>query len=333
MKLQLVLALFVSSTVVLAGGAAYVNATQEDLFEEIQCAQRGTTAVGKINGLIYAVVMESRGIYMSSNWEQASKFGTNQLKFIDRLEALDLEWGTEMTPAEADAFRVYDTRIKQFIAFRRELVHRARDVSMAAARAFGDNEDNRSVRSALNDDLQKLGAAYQDRANRARDAFRHGYHILAALLACTALQVVLLAFASSRFIANAVSRPLAEIAGVTKDVADGLDTKIPFKQREDEIGALARSIAVFQTVMHHNNELMAAGRIDSKTREARAADVMVSVDQLIASVGRMMTQVAGDEDAQCGVKQVEHHAERHDSIHTDEEAAARVLAPAVRAAT
>ena len=50
--------------------------------------------------------------------------------------------------------------IDQFIAFRKELVRKAQFESTTVARAFGDNDENRKVRSKLNDELVELGKAY-----------------------------------------------------------------------------------------------------------------------------------------------------------------------------
>ena len=51
------------------------------------------------------------------------------------------------------------------------LPHRARrlgkDESTAAARAFGDNDANRTVRSALNDSLNALARAYEEEIGQA----------------------------------------------------------------------------------------------------------------------------------------------------------------------
>ena len=50
--------------------------------------------------------------------------------------------------------------------------------------------------------------------------------------------------------------PLAAVTRVTEAVAGGDATlAVPLRDRRDEIGALARSIAVFQDAMRRNDEL------------------------------------------------------------------------------
>jgi len=43
-------------------------------------AARGTIHLERVNGLVYAVVMESRGIYMSAEWKAAEPFAQNLLR-------------------------------------------------------------------------------------------------------------------------------------------------------------------------------------------------------------------------------------------------------------
>src|SRR6266446_4082070 len=45
------------------------NATRDNV--ALDRAARGTIHLERINGLVYAVVMESRGIYMSADWKSA----------------------------------------------------------------------------------------------------------------------------------------------------------------------------------------------------------------------------------------------------------------------
>ena len=57
-------------------------------------------------------------------------------------------------------------------------------------------------------------------------------------------------------------------------VADGqLDVDVPYRERRDEIGALARSIAVFQDAMRHNEELNRTVRDDAEAREQRQEQI------------------------------------------------------------
>ena len=74
-------------------------------------------------------------------------------------------------------------------------------------------------------------------------------------------------FAGALVIARNVARPLADITRVTEQVAGGdASIAIPFSDRGDEIGALARSISVFQQAMQSNDALNRTVIDDAATR-------------------------------------------------------------------
>src|SRR5258708_39344745 len=68
---------------------------------------------------------------------------------------------------------------------------------------------------------------------------------------------------------RAVVHPLAEMTRVTEQVAEGNAVAVPYGTRRDEIGALSRSISVFQHAMRHNQELNKTVVQDAALRGAR----------------------------------------------------------------
>ena len=93
-------------------------------------------------------------------------------------------------------------------------------------------------------------------------------------------------------------RPLAEITRVTEQVADGGAVAVPYGSRRDEIGALSRSINVFQAAMNHNKELnrsMAAETSGRERRQARLSTEVTafttSIESNIAELGAISDQV------------------------------------------
>ena len=69
-------------------------------------------------------------------------------------------------------------------------------------------------------------------------------------------------------------RPLAEITRVTEQVAEGAAVAIPYGARRDEIGALSRSISVFQHAMQHNQELNRTVAAEAEARGASARSML-----------------------------------------------------------
>ena len=293
-KLYSIFALLVAATLALVAVLVYQSNSQVSIVDDVNAAAQGTISVEKVNGLIFAVVMESRGIYMAPDWEKAKKFGAGQLKYIERIDEVVSEWRGLLGVQVTSEFEGFQTRIKQFMDFRRELVARAETVSPSAAREFGDNDANRAVRTALNDDLQKLGQQYRDQTRAAHVALGQSVQRVTMLLSALAFQVLLLASVGILVIRNAVARPLAEITAVTEKVAAGNEQVIPFEGRSDEIGALARSIAVFQAAMRSNRELTAATQRESEMRAARTLAVETAVEKFNSSVGRVLESVNDD---------------------------------------
>src|SRR5204862_1172166 len=77
-------------------------------------------------------------------------------------------WKANPIPGQRSNVEELSKRIDQFVRFRTELVRLGKEESTAAGRAFGDNDANRTVRSALNESLNALARAYEDEIDRAR---------------------------------------------------------------------------------------------------------------------------------------------------------------------
>ena len=96
-----------------------------------------------------------------------------------------------------------------------------------------------------------------------------------------------------------MAKPLADITRVTEAVAAGeASVSVPFSERRDEIGALARSIAVFQRAMRHNEELNRTVRDDAETRTQRQEQMSgeisrfsAEVEATLAELGRISDQM------------------------------------------
>src|SRR5215470_19153638 len=165
-KLYGIFALLAVATTALAG-IAVINARHHAaITSEYETSLVGTQNVERVNGLIYAVVMESRGIYMSPDIPTAKRFGDLLLKFNDRIGKVVEDWRRAVQADDTAQFEVFAQRIGQFIKFRNELVRLGTEESPAKGREWGDNEANRSVRTALNKDLEGLAALYDARSRR-----------------------------------------------------------------------------------------------------------------------------------------------------------------------
>jgi len=167
-KLYAAVALMTAVTLILAT-VAVVNASRHaTLTDEFESAFVGSRKVEEINSLIYAVVMESRGIYMSPDIPTAKKYATGLDRFNEQIGTVVETWQQSVLPQDAEIFAEFAARVKKFQEFRRELVRRGTEISPAAGREWGDNDASRTVRTALTNDLDTLGKLY---AARSRDIY------------------------------------------------------------------------------------------------------------------------------------------------------------------
>jgi methyl-accepting chemotaxis protein len=278
-KFYAIFALLAAVTVALAGLAVFSSFRHAKLTREVEAASLGALYVERVDGLIYAIVMESRGIYMSPDIPTAKTFSIGLLKFNDRIGDVVSSWRNVVREDDATRFAEFAKRIQQFQEFRRELVRLGTEISPEKGREWGDNEANRTVRSALNNDLEGLGKVYDARLKRLYGELEQDIRQTTRTLASLALAAILLAAIGIVIIWRAVARPLAEITRVTAAVASGSAINVPFGERHDEIGALARSIGVFQEAMRRNDELNGTIIEEAQIRAKRQDQLAVEIDR------------------------------------------------------
>jgi methyl-accepting chemotaxis protein len=282
-KLYAIFALLATATIVLAVTAVITARQHVALTDEFEAALQGSQNVERINGLIYAVVMDSRGVYMSTDQPTVKKYADGLLRFNNQILSLVNDWERSVRPEQAARFKPFADRIRQFHKFRTELARLGVEVGHEAGREWGDNDANRSVRQALNKDLEILGAMY---SKQARDTYRKidtGIDFTAWLMSLLAAVAILLAAVGAFFLRRAVTQPLAEITRVTERVAEGEALPVPYGARRDEIGALSRSISVFQHAMHHNKDLNKRMAEETTAREQRQARIDAEIAAFTAS--------------------------------------------------
>ena len=165
--------------VVLIVGAIGVNAvaTTNARVRDLEQVANRTYFAERASSLIYAVVMESRGIYMSTDKKIIATYGTGLMKFLRDLESNMAQWKENIGPEQRGDFARAEARMQEFIGFRTELVRLGNEVSGAAGREWGDNDANRTNRKALNQEIEiltkanfaelaKLRTAIHDLSNR-----------------------------------------------------------------------------------------------------------------------------------------------------------------------
>jgi len=296
-KLYSIFALFAVLTAAITALSDYNTRHNTELTEAVETASRAALNVERVNSLVYAVVMESRGVYMSTEPADVKKYGDGLLQFNDKILAVVKNWESIVRADDAEQFAVFKKRIEQFVEFRKELVRRGVEINAAAGREWGDNDANRAVRSALNKDLEALTKVY---AERRKEIARQGElnRIMAFLLTGLGALALVVVGIGVLIIRRSIAQPLSLITATIKRVAEGDEhVEVPHTGRADEIGALARAIQIFQEAMERNRNLNSQVLQDSRAREDRARHIETSVEAFRGAIGAVLRAVTDNASA------------------------------------
>ncbi|MBR1122212.1 HAMP domain-containing protein [Bradyrhizobium lablabi] len=290
-KLYLIFGLFAALTAAITLLSDYNTDRNTELTEQVSTASRAALNVERINSLVYAVVMESRGVYMSTDPAVVRKYGDGLLVFNQRILEVVKNWEALVQADDAEQFAAFRKRVQQFVEFRAELVRRANEISPAAGREWGDNDANRSVRTALNKDLEALSKVYAERSKRLALRTEENQR-LSFVLTCLGALALLVVVLGVLIIARSIARPLSVITETIKRVADGEDrVEVPHISRGDEIGSLARAIQIFQEAMDRNRKLNSQVLEDSRARDERTKHIEASVEAFRGAIGEVLRTV------------------------------------------
>ncbi|NPU14331.1 PAS domain-containing protein [Bradyrhizobium sp. 83012] len=236
-------------------GALSALREQRLFYERLEQLAAASRNIERTNALIYAVVMESRGIYMSLDRNVARRYADAQLGKLAQLAKVVAEWEAQVTEADAALFAPFRMRIDQFIAFRTEMARRTISIGSSAARELGDNDENRAVRTALNEDLEKLSRLYAARTRELGET-ADARGVASYFLGGLGLLIVALIAAAALALRWGVLMPLLDIARVTDRIAAGrIKLKIPHARRHDEIGRVAQAVETYQNGAFRLQEL------------------------------------------------------------------------------
>ncbi|WP_158043465.1 methyl-accepting chemotaxis protein [Skermanella pratensis] len=267
--------------------------TYEAQVDTITAASTRALLGERVNGLVNAVVMDSRGVYMAETPERVEKFGKPLLDSLKAIEELMREWRPLVPADHLDQFRKVEENAAEFVRFRAKLVELGRQGGAAPAREWGDNEANRANRQAFNKELQAISALNADMVGAGSaelDAFYD--RMLLTLVLLSVLGVGSAAGLAILVVRRTVTGPLGEVTGTMKRLAAG-DAGVDVRgtDRGDEIGEMARTIGVFRDNLRHAAALEQQRRADEEARERRSRNLErltgefgVNIDQVVKAV-------------------------------------------------
>ena len=288
-----------ATTVALSVAAVSSARNHAALTDDFESANAGSWNVERINGLIYATVMDSRGIFMSRDRAEASKYADSLLKATDQISGVIGDWQRSVRNSDALAFSNFAVRINGYQDSLYALAPIAKQSGPQAAREWSDKSQPAQIRDSLSKDLAALSQHYSDMAGQIYTQIDEGIDRTALMLSVLACPAIALAIAGVAIIARSVTKPIADITNITQAVAAGNSSiVIPFNDRSDEIGALARSISVFQNAMRTNEDLNRTVLNDANLRARRQqqmsneiANFSAEVEATLAELGRISDEM------------------------------------------
>lgn len=296
-KLYAIFALLATVTVALAGIAAVNSREHARLTAALDTAYSGVANVERVQALIHAAIAESQGIFLAADDSIASDRAAALKRFNDRIAVVVKDWQRTTGADDAEQFTAFAARIRSFRDFRNQLGDRAIASGSAAARQLAQFDEASTGQTALSKNLEQLAQIYVQRAQAISDTVERTNARMVWLMTTLGAAALLLAAAGAFIIWRAVVRPLAAITRVTEAVADKKAVDIPYRGRRDEIGALASSVAVFQTAMRHNEELNRTVSNDAAGRARRQDEVGVEIQRFSLEAEAMLAQLASLSEA------------------------------------
>ncbi len=257
-------------------------------------ASKGAINLTEINALAYAVVMESRGIYMSKTWAEAKPYGEGLERQLKKMQALMERWKAESTiESEREPISTLEKSVEQFATLRRAIVTRAQAEDLAGARALGDNDANRATRKAMNALIDTLAGRYkqheQDAYAMKAELSRQNVMFLTVLAVAAIVIGGVGAFSMQRTVISLFNRmryAMVEIA------AGNLNVEFAGADRKDEVGDFARAIVKFKTDARAKQEMEAQARAHADSAEAERTRIAAIEAERSAKQSHAITVLA-----------------------------------------
>jgi methyl-accepting chemotaxis protein len=298
-KLYAIFAAMAMITVALSLFAVHSARNHARLTAQFESANIGTWNVERVLGLIYAVQSAARGVVMSPDYKAAGPYLADLSKANDAIDNVFIAWQRGVGDDDAKIFKQFSIRLSAFQNFAPELARIAQESGPQAARDWADQNFPSDTHNELTHDLDTLRQHYAERARQTYKQINDSINNTALLLSLLAALAVLLAVAGALVIMRSVGKPITDITRVTEAVAAGdANTAVPFIDRADEIGALARSISVFQEAMQHIKELSSKMSEDAEAQrhgQERTSDEIAhfsgEVEATLAELGRISDQM------------------------------------------
>ncbi len=277
-------------------GVGGIQSYDQETDEMVLTARRALYAE-KLDAIVYAVVAESRGIYMSKDTEAAKPFARNLNGYLDEMEKIIPAYEKTQPASRLQAFQERKQDLLNFVRFRRETARLGVEVSPAAANEQGNNDANRANRAAVNKSLREAAErndkAIDETTARLDDFIATQVPLIIGLSGAVIAATLAIGFAISFL---TITRPIGRLASGMKTLADG-DTGVDVfgAGRGDEIGLMAKTVQVFKDNMIAREKAEADIAEQRRVAEDQRSATAARERKAIEEIGQLCSKVSGGE--------------------------------------
>lgn len=269
------------------------DAYDQQLNSAVERTMRKQGLIEKTNGLVYAVVMESRGLYMTDDKAKIAQFGGSLEKHLVSMKNTAAEWRALLEEADKPDFAAFEKQAETFIKLRTELVAAARASGSKAAREIGDNDANRTVRTAFNKSMEALAVRYKERITQleAANSLKHWIATLTevGILAIVGLVVLALLIWSYKVIA----RPFGDLTRDIRRIVHGeTGFTVGHCHRKDEVGDIAQAVESFRMAQVERVANQQAEQLEVAARDRRHEQLEAAISRFEAAASTRVNAVA-----------------------------------------
>lgn len=268
-RIYIILGVLVAASLMLATIVIYGNSDTRTRIAELDLVRSHAARIEKVNALVYAVVMESRGIYMSDKPALIDRYAIGMEQFLGEMDKLVAEWEQTLTPIDRDAFATFKPAYLKFGALRRELAQAGRTSGNTAAREIGDNDANRETRKQFNEAINKLAAIYSERAGRQYQELDSANRLHTQFVVCALGIVFATLIAGVIFIRRGVTGPINRMTAAMQQLARGeIEQPISSDKSSIEISRMSEALDVFRSNMIDRMRLETIATAEVEARKA-----------------------------------------------------------------
>ncbi|WP_207477268.1 methyl-accepting chemotaxis protein [Arenibaculum pallidiluteum] len=298
-----IVVVFMAAVAAVIGLVGFIGMkTYEERVDDIQNLSQRAILGEQVNGLVFKMVMDSRGIYAADNAKSAATFVKGLQATIKLFDQRLNEWEILLPSDRKADLQELRASAKPFIESRIEIARLATEGNLAKATELGNNEAIRAVRTALGHAIEGRVQRNMEAIEAANNELRTFNARMLSIMMVVGIGGIALAILVGMLIARTgISRPVASITATMTHLAAGDSAvAIPGTERGDEIGGMAKALEVFKQNAIERDRLAAAEATERAAKERRSAAIeqlIQEFDSSVSSILRTVTSAATELDA------------------------------------